>query len=135
MKYLALALLLVTGLAQAAGTVYYTDQTVTKNVNCTLPLTREDGTPLATGDIALIQMYDRADMTSPAVQIDEQLACPFTVDFTTMTLGQHYIQMTATDQQGRVSQLSVDDARGQGVLPFELRSGSLPVSPTGLSFQ
>ena len=137
MKYLALgiALLLATGIAQADGKVYSLDSTVRIVIDCTLPLEREDGTTMTTAEIAMVEMFDRQNMAMIPVQVDAQLNCPFSLDLTTLALGQHYIQMKAIDTDGRISKLSVDDARGTGIIPFVLRSGSPPSATTGLTVQ
>lgn len=79
--------------------------TPTATLSCTLPIEREDGTPIAEDEIATINFYagttagdytDTVGMTS----------CSMSIDVTLLTDAPYYYVVTAVDTDGRESMYS-----------------------------
>lgn len=93
-------------------------------ITCNLPVTREDGTPLAVDEIALIRFVQSGDGQTWA-QAGTNTECSLVLDLTSMPEGQYYYSATAVDTDGRESQRATAH-------PFVLRRIQSPTPPTGL---
>jgi len=75
-------------------------------VICDKPIEREDGTPLATNEIAWIKLY-RDDGTGKAL-VDQSVECSFVIDNTILPDNSYIYNVTATDLGDRESTYSND---------------------------
>lgn len=125
---LSLVLLAVTGLSQAAGTVYTrTVDNMLRDSTCSVPVTREDGTALLISEIAVLDLYVTQDLTQPDPAphfSDLAVGCAGIVDMTVLADGQWYLYWRTVDTGGRTSGRSA-------TVPFVLQSntGALPSAP------
>ena len=106
MKKYLLGLLLLPAVAAANITVDPSTEP-SYTITCTQPIEREDGTPLAIGEIAENRFYvgsssgDYTDMISNLPP-----TCSLTVDATAVADGQYFYVVTAVDTDGRESTYS-----------------------------
>ena len=96
----------------------------TATLVCEMPVTREDRTPPAQGDLAMIRFFQSGDNSTWA-QAGTSTECSLVLDFAAMPEGQYYYTATAVDVDGRES------ARATAH-PFVLRRIQPPTPPTGL---
>jgi hypothetical protein len=106
-KYILAALLAVTPFTTMANVTV--DPTIDNSytLSCTQPIEREDGTPLAIGEIAKNNFYVG---TTPGnyTETIENLppTCSLTVDATAVADGSYYYVVTVVDTDGRESMYS-----------------------------
>lgn len=122
--FVGVCLLSLVGIAKAEGPVYDPTINPTATLVCTLPVTREDGSPLAVDEIALIRFVQSGDGQTWA-QAGTNTECSLVLDLTSMPEGQYYYSATAVDTDGRESQRATAH-------PFVLRRIQPPTPPTGL---
>lgn len=126
---LALAGAVVT--ASAEGTVVDPTITPTLTITCIDPVEREDGTPLAIGEIATRNFFVSA--TAPGAAKNwtpagsNNTACRQVYDLGAVIDGQYYYTATAVDTDGRES------AFAPGVVALEVKRLAPPKPPNGLS--
>jgi len=111
------------GKASAEGPVFDPTTRPTITVVCDRPVAREDGTPLAVGDIARIDFYSSGNGTTwvPA-GTSAATACRLTLDAASMDNGQYYYLARAVDTGGRSSADS-------NIVPFVLTRIQPPRAP------
>ena len=126
-KYLVGILLLIPSMVLAEGTLVDPAQTPTWTITCTDPIEREDGTPLAVGEIATRNFFVSPDQVSWTPAGSNTTECKQVYDLSAVADGQYYYTATAVDIDGRESVYSPD------IAALEVKRIQPPRPPTGLS--
>lgn len=118
--------------SMAAGTVYVrTVDNMMRQSTCTIPVTREDGSPLPLNEIAYFELRVSQDplglISSALMFTDNNLACDGFIDMSVLSDGQWYLFWQTYDTNGVAS-------RNSTTVPFALASntGSPPAPPSGV---
>jgi hypothetical protein len=125
---LAVALGAVISTARADGKILTDgiDPTL-QTSNCTVPATREDGSPLLLSEIAYLDFYLTQDLSAPdgePVVSDFAVSCTATFDLSTLAYGQWYLYWKTVDTGMQVSQRST-------TVPFVWKVKDAPPSAPG----
>lgn len=91
--------------ARAEGPVVDPTITPTMTMTCNYPIEREDGTPLAIGEIAKVNFFVSPSLTTPDWQPagSNDTECKQVYDLTQVQDGQYYYTGTITDTDQRES--------------------------------
>lgn len=115
--------------AYAAGPVIDPAADPILTTTCTPPTHRTDGTPLAPGELASIEIFiDTDPAADPAQHAGQAATCPVLIDVSGLPNGQYYKWGKATDTAGTQSARSLES------VPFVIKKTlAAPLPPTGVN--
>jgi len=131
-KYILIASMLLPFTAMASITV---DPTITPTytLTCVDPIEREDGTPLAIGEIAIREFFVSTDKSNWTQAGSNTSTCRQVYDLSAVPDGQYYYSATVTDTDGRQSQQSAIFDPVTGYASVIVKRLANPKAATGFS--
>ena len=133
-RYLILIALLYSSFVFAEGPVVDPTINPTWTVVCNYPVERVDGTPLAIGEIAVVEFKVSQDKVTWQPAGQNTTACKQVYDLSSVLDGQYYYSPLVKDMDGRSSLLAYD-ADPLEVSALVVKRLANPSHPTGISGQ